>query len=286
MNLVFSRKGFDSGTGRVASPILPSGELWSLPIPDASSRTSYRDIVRGDRSLGTLVAHLTRGRIAPTRHAHLDPDLHAGDVPRMDGWKPLFGQMGAAESHLQTMGVGPGDLFVFYGWFRQVEYIDGVYRYAKGVPDFHVIFGWLQVEQRIPVENRSTVPPWALDHPHCTRRLSSANNSLYSATACLSLPGVPAGMPGAGLLRQFHPLLCLTAPGLSRSVWRLPAWFYPAAGRRALSYHASPDRWQCRGGSVLLHTVGRGQEFVLDCRAYPEAVGWLASLFCSAYRAE
>ena len=121
MIVIFSRKGFDSGIGKCASPILPSGEFWSIPIPDASSRTSYRDIVRGDQSLGGIVSDLTKGRFAPTRRAHLDPDLDARNIPRIDRWKPVFGQMGAAESHLRTQGVGPEDLFLFFGWFRRVE---------------------------------------------------------------------------------------------------------------------------------------------------------------------
>lgn len=34
MKLVLSRKGFDAATGRFPSPILPLGQLCSLPIPD------------------------------------------------------------------------------------------------------------------------------------------------------------------------------------------------------------------------------------------------------------
>lgn len=34
------------------------------------------------------------------------------------------------------------------------------------------------------------------------------------------------------------------------------------------------------GDTVLLNTVGRGQEFVLDCQDYPEAVQWLSQLLC------
>jgi hypothetical protein len=36
------------------------------------------------------------------------------------------------------------------------------------------------------------------------------------------------------------------------------------------------------GDSVYLRTVGRGQEFVLDCDHYPESEGWLAGLFGAA----
>ncbi|HEX6606573.1 MAG TPA: hypothetical protein VF276_06620, partial [Chloroflexia bacterium] len=49
MKIILSRKGFDSSIGKVPSPIFPSGELRSLPIPDhdqpphAGGR-SYKDI--------------------------------------------------------------------------------------------------------------------------------------------------------------------------------------------------------------------------------------------------
>jgi len=95
------------------------------------------------QSLGKVVHDLTRGRITPEMPAHLDPDLNAQSIPRLAGWKPLFGQAGAAERHLQNQGVGEGDVFLFYGWFRRVEARSGVYHYVQGEPDLHVIYGWL-----------------------------------------------------------------------------------------------------------------------------------------------
>ncbi len=54
MKIIISRKGFDSGSGGYPSPILPSGELCSLPIPepmpDIQSRR-YEEIRIGNRSL-------------------------------------------------------------------------------------------------------------------------------------------------------------------------------------------------------------------------------------------
>ena len=75
----------------------------------------------GNHSLKAVVADLTRGKIRPETQAHLDPDLNFGSIPRPENWKPLFGQAGAAERHLQNQGVKAGDVFVFFGWFRQVE---------------------------------------------------------------------------------------------------------------------------------------------------------------------
>ena len=84
--------------------------------------------------------------------------------------------------------------------------------------------------------------------------------------------------PGAGVFQRFEPALCLTAPGMLRSTWRLPSWFYPDEEKSSLSYHNSLSRWRIEKDYVLLNSVGRGQEFVLDCQEYPEAVNWLRSI--------
>jgi hypothetical protein len=282
MKIVLSRKGFDSGTGKVASPIFPSGEICSLPIPEGrpdKRSTTYGEIMVRGRNLGEVVADLSRSRLTPGDAAHLDPDLISGSLPRQAGWRPLFGQAGAAESHLRRSGVGEGDVFVFYGWFRQVELgATGRYRYVPGAPDLHVIFGWLQIERRISLSDAEQIPPWARYHPHCMRRPHSKVDSLYVSTRQLQLPGLEARKSGAGVFERFHPDLCLTAPGMRRSAWRLPGWFHPAGKRSTLSYHSNPARWKIAEPHVLLDTVGRGQEFVLDCDEYPEALEWLLRL--------
>jgi len=40
------------------------------------------------------------------------------------------------------------------------------------------------------------------------------------------------------------------------------------------------SRWTPGEGHVLLHSAGRGQEFVFDCQEYPEALAWLSDLLC------
>lgn len=93
MKIVLSRKGFDSGTGQVASPILPSGELCWLPIPESrpdSRSKRYAEILMGDHSLGAIVNNLTRGKITPETPAHLDPDLNFGSIPRLENTEADF----------------------------------------------------------------------------------------------------------------------------------------------------------------------------------------------------
>jgi hypothetical protein len=104
--------------------------------------------------------------------------------------------------------------------------------------------------------------------------------SLYVATPHLTLPGITNCLPGASVFRRFAPARCLTAAGATRRIWRLPSWFYPSAGRRPLSYHRILDyQMEPDGQTVLLHSAAPGQEFVLDCEEYPEALPWLARLF-------
>jgi hypothetical protein len=139
MKIILSRKGFDSSYGGVASPIFPDGALLSLPIPDARGPVTYQDLTWGQHQLGKVVAALTRGRIDFAAHAHLDPDLYSQICSRAPGWRPLFGQDGAAQSHLANQGVGVGDLFLFFGWFRAVEQPSGYYCFVKQAPDQHLI---------------------------------------------------------------------------------------------------------------------------------------------------
>jgi hypothetical protein len=207
----------------------------------------------------------------------VDPDLDRRALPRPRGWRPIFGQAGAAQRHLQNQGVRKGDLFLFFGWFRQVESDGRRLCYARKAPHLHALFGWLQVGSSRPItsELRSELP-WAAYHDHLKRE--RLHNHLYVAADRLHLGAGTPKLPGAGVFRRYREALRLTAPGSSRSVWALPSWFFPGKGRRALSYHGEPSRWERTGSGVLLHTVGRGQEFVLDLGDHPEALPWLRSI--------
>ncbi|MEO6457573.1 MAG: hypothetical protein ABIO92_04780, partial [Chloroflexia bacterium] len=278
-------KGFDSSTGGVPSPILPSGDLWSLPIPVKEEPfRRYEQITNAQESLGSMVNDLTRGKVKPADYAHLDPDLSYNSVPRLEGWRPIFGQAGAAESHLQARGVTTGDVFIFYGWFKQVEYVSGKYKYKKDARDLHVIFGWLQVEQRLSVYDRAAIPPWASEHQHCLREPRSSReggkhkDSIYLSTNTLQLPDSQLNKPGAGVFKRYDDRLCLTCPGKTRSIWRLPLAFSPEDKPTTLSYHSDKKRWTVDGDHVHLNSVGKGQEFVLDCDDYPETIEWLAGI--------
>jgi hypothetical protein len=282
MKLILSRKGFDSANGGCPSPIL-DGQLCSLPIPDAGAPTQYAGICAfNGSSIARMVEDLTRGRVGRSDGAHLDPDLRRDSIARVAGWRPIFGQAAAAQSHLARHNVSRGDLFLFFGCFRQAEKVGTTFRFVRDAPKLHVIFGWLQVGRvsRATNELRTEIP-WANGHPHLAEPERYKNNTLYFASDRLSSIGLKTR--GAGTFDRIRPELMLTETDSNCSVWQLPRWFDPA-GRPALSYHSKPARWTDCDDSMRLQSVGRGQEFVLDVEQYPEARAWLRSIFRAANR--
>jgi hypothetical protein len=262
VKLVLSRKGFDSSvaSGGCASPILPDGQLLSLPIPHGSGRVAYIDLRPRAIDVAHVVADLSHGRVPSHALAHLDPDLERTSRHRPSGWLPAFGQDSIAQRHLQRQGVGAGDLFLFFGWFREVELVRGCYRFQRDAPDRHVLFGWLRVGQVLQV-GRDALPEWLQDHPHVGQ--TWPHNTIYVATYPKE----------GGVFATFNETLVLTETGMPRSVWKLPTDFMPRS-RQALTYHKAPGRWTEAVGGCRLQTVSKGQEFVLDLAEYPEVLRW------------
>lgn len=274
MKLILSRKGFDSSSGGCPNPIFPDGRMLALPIPDASSKVAYRDISFDEFNLGSLVNSLSSGKVKRNHRAHLDPDLDSSAYPREPNWKPLLGQHGAAQGHLRNSGVGPGDVFVFFGLFREVEKVNRCWQFVKTAKPKHVIWGWMFVDQMIEVAALSDNEKRWLDyHPHL-QWPDERNNTLYLASEKEHF-----GMPGSGIVPRINDGLILSDASSDKpSAWNLPEWFYPA-NRPPLSYHLKPERWYREGGHCFLQSAARGQEFVLDLDYYPEALSWLKGLF-------
>lgn len=280
MKIVLSRKGFDSSCGRVPSPVLPGIGLVSLPIPSQAGEPAKSYSASG-LPLADLLSQLSHGKHGACTLVHFDPDLDPMSRSRGPGWRPSFGQVGAAQSHLANQGVGVGDLFLFFGWFCHAERHEGQWRFVPGAASFHALFGWLQVGEVIDVPDRDTthVPGWLADHPHVAHaaRFVGQGNTIYVAANQLQLSCSRVGDAG-GRFRQWSDELKLTAEGANRSLWSVPTWLDPRQGRTPLSYHGRPDRWTRRGDSLYLETVMRGQEFVLDGHEYPEAIPWAGRL--------
>ncbi|MCY4028235.1 MAG: hypothetical protein OXH75_18215 [Acidobacteria bacterium] len=218
MKLVLSRKGLDSSSGGVPSPLLPDGTAVPLPIPARHGPKRFRDVRWRDGSLGPLVEDLTGGRVRADHRCHLDPDLQPGALPRPAGWRPVFGQHGAAQSHLAREGVGPGDVFLYFGWFQLAEpAASGRWRYVRHAPPVHRLFGWLQVSEVVAVGTDTAgvlaARPWLSDHPHVNGPSWRSNNTIYVSTRTLRIGGRSTGARGGGLFSGASDRLTLTEPG-------------------------------------------------------------------------
>ncbi|TXG84455.1 MAG: hypothetical protein E6R12_04560 [Sphingomonadales bacterium] len=234
MRIIFSRKGFDTGSGGAPSPII-DGKPISLPIPTKRrSTTCYRDL-----GLGDVVERVTRGRIGADHLCHEDPMFFDG--------RCLFGQCGAAQSHLRRHGVGIGDVFLFFGLFAD----------EMSSERHHRLFGYMWVESLIEGDalrpDHEVIQAAPRQHPH-TIDDWNANNCLYVG------PGKLAGHadPRLGLTTQSGPL----------RLWDVPPWL----AETGLSYHGRSERWRDGG---QLEIVSRGQEFVADIGDREEPRRWL-----------
>ncbi|MCJ7507742.1 MAG: hypothetical protein MUO85_03290, partial [candidate division Zixibacteria bacterium] len=173
MKVILSRKGFDSAFGGYPSPILPSGEMISLPIPSYED-ISYSDVKTGESTYYNLMKDLEPKiksddewlDLNENIGCHLDPDIHKNSIDRVPGWRPCFGQDGAAQSHLENQGVSENDLFLFFGWFRKIRIYNGKREFDPHEKGKHAIFGYLQIGEIKKVDNEFDIPKWLAYHPH------------------------------------------------------------------------------------------------------------------------
>ena len=261
MKIVFSRKGFDGSAGGYPSPII-DGMPVSLPIPYLNSTRSYYQ-----QDLDKIVTDLTNGKVRGSDFCHNDPDLRIG----------AFGQVSSAQSHLENQKVGPGDLFLFFGWFRDVEIDDGKYRYRKDARDHHRIFGWMFIDQKMSVgantdEFRRKFHKYAA-HPHAIGEWGH-NNTIYLAPDTVFL-FEKISIRGFGILPKSEQTLLSNFDAPSKRYWNVPDWLNPEKGGCIPSYH---DEKNYIDG--FLKTAGRGQEFVCQPKhETDEFKEWLLDLF-------
>ena len=260
MKFVLSRKGFDSSAGGCPSPILPDGQTLSLPIPGRDRRTPYSVLNTRTLDVCHLVSDLTRGRVRADASVHLDPDLESSARNRESGWLPAFGQDSNAQRHLDRAGVGLDDLFLFFGWFPEVEFNRGRYRYREHVPDLHVLFGWLRIGQSCA--SVRTCSARLQGHPHAVRD-GFPFNTVYVAKGAEWCGSVSHLQSTARTYRSGQ-----TSLGVASSL-RFPAALQTSTDVPRVS--VTLER-RSRRMSASEHGTGRG------VRAEPRAVSWRAKV--------
>ncbi len=271
MRIVLSRKGFDSGYGGWASPILPDGRMLSLPIPAGNGVVSYDDLSAGDGvSYLDIMRQLRHGHedrlvlshktwLPSERRitAHLDPDLVASALERLPGWRGMFGQANAASSHLLNHQVGSGDLFLFFGRFRHTERLDERLSPAHE-QDMHAIWGYMLVGEILEGSRKTCFPDWALRHPHAQECFLDSpaykHNRIFIAAP--TIPGTDS--PGWGRF-LWDERLRLTRPGSATLCdWQLHPSFRDVDD---MTYHCGSASFGWHDGTF--RAAQKGQEFVI-----------------------
>lgn len=265
MKIILSRKGFDSGAGGYPSPFfVKEGRLLSLPIPEENKIYTtdtgrlYSDLKFENNTTYLDIMEQLGMKGFDGKNVHLDPDINQNVLnSRKPGWKGLFGQCDAAQHHLRNNHIQPGDLFLFFGWFREVVKIDGKYKDVSGT-DKHIIWGYMQVGEIDSISEVSEYEPWKLDHPHYRNRNRIANTGYIASDSLDFSPEIP----GWGIF-NYSDSLVLTDPNQrNRSVWKLPQFFHPSNGTK-MTYHENQKRWKLHNNNCILESVGRGQEFII-----------------------
>ncbi|MCL2822112.1 MAG: hypothetical protein FWD86_02810 [Firmicutes bacterium] len=250
--IILSRKGVDSSSGGFASPVIIGKKMMSIPIPipkgaktlhDTGYNVKYKDIVFkdfSDKNYEDIINDLGQmnklsEKYCDNGRCHLDPDIVQVDS-KAKGWKPSFGQDDSANAQTylanqrEKAGLKSGDLFLFFGWFREAEEKDGKLSYKKLKQDddyyfkgdgFHAIWGYLQIGEII-IGNKAgiKIDQEKIDkycwHPHAN--VNWKNNTLYIPTEKLSINGDETALPGYGVF-DFAEELILSEKKQNKSVW-------------------------------------------------------------------
>lgn len=254
MKVIFSRKGFDKANGGYPSPIFPDGRMISLPIPSPGDTVRYSDLIIKENYTyyDLMKSELYNFDMTGDEKCHLDPDIYQNVLLCDKDWKPIFGQIGASQTHLDNQKVKENDIFLFFGWFRKIEVYEKDRLRFFG-PDLHVIFGYLQIGEKIRLNSNFDVPNWMSKHPHASanRRKDPTNNTVYIAREKLSWDDT---LPGSEVF-NFNQTLQLTKDGYSRSRWELPEFFKDVE----MSYKPkwNPEEKYFKSADI-------GQEFVIE----------------------
>ena len=268
MRIILSRKGFDSSNGGKPSPILPNGTMLSMPIPSVEDADCYDELVYNGQSYSEILHQLNpKGNF---HNCHIDPDIRDNNrINPIQEWKPAFGQIGAAQSVLANAGVQKGDLFLFFGWFRQTEEYKGVLRYARKkdrdfyqYADLQAVYGYLEVGNIIWDKENMKEYFW---HPHSAYSgFGPGNNALYIPAERLSFN---PELKGYGTF-DFREDRVLTMKGKSRATWNPYPFLMPE--------HVYGNRHNSREEG--LYYAGIWQELIIMDES-EDLTNWIKQIF-------
>ena len=220
MNIILSRKGFDSSNGGIVSPIMEDGTLVSFPIP-SKDKDKFEDLFYCGQPYSKILQYLNYKENPECPNCHVDPDLTIERRKnKIDSWCPIFGQCGSSAIYLTNkVQVKEGDLFLFFGNYHKVQFIDGKYQFVKKNGDFYsdndlqVIWGYMQVGKIVKDSTEQRKYSW---HPHSTDGMVEGKcNTMFVATDKLSFN---TNLPGAGVLK-FREDRVLTAKDCNKATW-------------------------------------------------------------------
>jgi hypothetical protein len=252
--------------------------MLSFPIPEEGSGIKYLDLKYKDIKYSDIMRNLFRsgkvnGKDIEGCECHLDPDIYKGIVARQDNWLGAFGQFGSAEGMLLNSEVQTGDLFLFFGWFKYVEYDKREDKY-KYLPDknsssgFYAVFGYLEVgecyinsddkraREGLKYHYFSELPKEYHNHPHYKKKdkPNYKNNTIYVASKNLG----NLLLPGYGVLKYSEKLKLTADSGTMKSECKLNELFS--------SLFKINGKLECHKPDEVFRLVkGYGQEYVIEC---------------------
>lgn len=258
MKIIFSRKGFDSTAGGFPSIIFPNREMYSIPIPSKFDRDSYSEIVYkyDNYPIQKILNDITNQKINSGKLRscnYFDKKFNLHSDPKF--FKDFFvlGQAGSALGHLNNSNIMKGDIFLFYGWFKEVDLVSEIWKYKNNSNDMHIIWAYLIIDEILDLNCEETKEmikikyPFLEKHPHYFYQ--EKNNKIFLAKK--------------GNFKKFnyHQKLVLTRNNYNRSIWSLPYFFnHP----EAFSYLQKRNFNIIDESNIEIVHKGYGQEFVLD----------------------
>lgn len=262
--IILSRKGFDSTAGGKASPILSNGNICSIPIPahnekfHGPSQHKYRDLKYDHVKMEDVFKEID-SKYSLDDYCHFDPQLNQSIG--------LFGQTGSAQTELANQNVGPGDIFLFFGWFRN---------YSKK-KDLHHMFGWMQINSVLKEPDESPIKDFLkqkkIKHPHGE---VYTNNTLYVSKEFIEIDNKKTTLKGFGMFKKTHPDLILTAPdSVNRSKWKMPKKYFSNTKNLFLNNRIE---WIDEENCLINAHKGFGQEIVLNSELNPKLIDWVMEL--------